>query len=199
MLIQVPMQVIWHNSTRPTRYTFEADQSPTPIVPYIAKNLMDIKRRSFLQGRSATAVIAPARPPWAATPDSVFAARCTRCGDCARDCPRKVLKIGDGGFPVIDFTEAGCSICGDCARVCTTGAIARAERQEPFSWRVKVSDTCLARQGVECRICGDACDAGALRFTPARGGISQMRIELESCTGCGECIATCPVQALAVE
>ncbi len=135
------------------------------------------------------------RPPWARRPDADFTERCTRCGDCVRACPRQVLKAGDGGFPVIDFAAAGCSLCGDCRRACPTGAISAAGG-EAFAWRVQVDESCLTRHGVECRVCGDACDAHALRFVPALGGIAQLRIELDACTGCGDCVATCPVTAI---
>ncbi len=159
---------------------------------------MDIKRRLFLRGRNPGQAQAASRPPWAVEPDALFTARCTRCGDCVRTCPRQVLKAGDGGFPTIDFAEAGCSLCGDCVQVCRTAALAPSEHPEPFAWRVRVNETCLTRHGVECRVCGDACDTRALRFVPARGGIAQMQIDLASCTGCGDCIATCPVKAISV-
>lgn len=159
---------------------------------------MDLNRRLFLRGRVLHEPQVAFRPPWSVVPDSLFATRCTRCADCVRACPRQVLKSGDGGFPTIDFTSAGCSLCGDCARACTTAAIAPDEKPEAFPWRVKISDACLTRHGVECRICGDACDAGALRFAPALGGIAQMRIQLESCTGCGDCVAICPVKAVSM-
>lgn len=159
---------------------------------------MDIKRRLFLRGRPMADASAVSRPPWSVVPDAEFIARCTRCGDCVRNCPRKVLKPGDGGFPVINFDQAGCSLCGECARVCKTTAIAPAEQSEPFHWRVKVSGTCLTRHGVECRVCGDSCDSRALRFVPAHGGIAQLQIDLDCCTGCGDCVGTCPVKAISL-
>lgn len=159
---------------------------------------MDIKKRNFLRGRLRAGTHAPARPPWAVAPESLFTERCTRCGDCVRACPRQVLKTGDGGFPIIDFALAGCSLCGDCVRACKTAALAPAEIPAPFPWRVKVSDACLTRHGVECRLCGDTCDTRALRFERAPGGIAQLHIELDLCTGCGDCIAICPVKALSV-
>lgn len=139
---------------------------------------------------------APPRPPWALRPDPAFTAACTRCGECVRVCPRGVLHAGDGGFPVIDFTQAGCSLCGDCAGACTPRAIDRAAVPEAFTRRVQVADSCLNRRGVECRVCGDACDARALRFVPTRGGIAQLQVQAQACTGCGDCLAPCPVQAL---
>jgi ferredoxin-type protein NapF len=158
--------------------------------------MIDPRRRIFLRG-GATPGHAVARPPWAAQPDETFTARCTRCGDCLRACPRGLLRAGDGGFPVIDFSRQGCSLCGDCSRACRPAAIGPAVGAG-FTWRVQVTDTCLARHGVECRLCGDACDARALRFVPARGGIAQLQVEVAACTGCGDCAAPCPVGAISL-
>lgn len=160
---------------------------------------MDPRRRSFLRGKlhdaAAETVAAAPRPPWSrAEPE--FVSRCTRCGDCVTGCPRAVLKAGDGGFPRIDFARAGCSLCGDCARTCATGAIDPTSASQAFAWRVQVADTCLSRRGVECRVCGEACDARALRFVPARGGIAQLQIDAAACTGCGDCVGVCPVSAI---
>lgn len=162
---------------------------------------MDPRRRSLLRGRlhdaAAEKVATPSRPPWS-RPDAEFIARCTRCNDCVAACPQSVLKRGDGGFPQIDFSRQGCSLCGDCARVCPTGAIDRQVMPAAFAWRIQVADTCLARRGVECRVCGDACDARALRFRPALGGIAQLQVDSAACTGCGECLPVCPVAALSL-
>lgn len=63
---------------------------------------------------------------------------------------------------------------------------------------VAISPACLARRGVECRVCGDACDSGALRFAPQRGGIAQPVLDLARCTRCGDCVGPCPVGAISV-
>lgn len=63
---------------------------------------------------------------------------------------------------------------------------------------VAVSGACLARHGVECRLCADVCDTRALRFFPAPGGIAQLRLEPQHCTQCGDCVAPCPVGAITV-
>lgn len=136
------------------------------------------------------------RPPWSLRPDSAFTEHCTRCGECVRACPRGVLSAGDGGFPKISFAAAGCSLCGDCATACPTHAIDRAASPIAFVWRVQIDARCLNRRGVECRVCGDACEARALRFVPARGGIAQLQVDTASCTGCGDCVAVCPVSAI---
>ena len=150
-----------------------------------------------MRDASAAEVTTPPRPPWS-RPEEAFIARCTRCDGCATSCPQGVLKRGDGGFPQIDFSRRGCTLCGDCGRACPTGAIDPTAVRVAFTWRIQVADTCLARRGVECRVCGDACDARALRFVPSPGGIAQLRIDADACTGCGECLGVCPVVALSL-
>jgi ferredoxin-type protein NapF len=161
---------------------------------------MDPRRRSFLRGRlgeaAAGRTTAPPRPPWALRPDETFTSASTRCGDCVRGCPRGVLHAGEGGYPEIRFDAAGCSLCGDCAMACRAGALDREVVTPPFTWRVAVETSCLNRRGIECRVCGDACETHALRFVPARGGIAQLQIDANACTGCGDCVSVCPVQAI---
>ena len=55
---------------------------------------------------------------------------------------------------------------------------------------------CLADRGVECRLCGEACDAGAIRFPPRLGGVAAPVIDHDRCTGCGDCLPLCPPSAL---
>ncbi len=163
---------------------------------------MDPRRRSFLRGKladvGAREVPPPPRPPWSLHPDAQFTSRCTRCGDCVRGCPRGVLHARGGGYPQIRFDAAGCSLCGECASACQSGAIDRATMAQAFEWRVDIGAACLNRRGVECRVCGDACEARALRFVPARGGIAQLRVDTEACTGCGECVSVCPVAVISL-
>ena len=158
---------------------------------------MDPTRRRFLQAR-----VAPAehvrRPPWSLRPDDAFTARCTRCGDCVRACPREIVRMSEGAFPTLDLRAHGCSLCGECSRACTTGAIAPVGSQRPFEWQAAVDNRCLALRGVECRLCGDGCEPRALRFVPVRGGVAQLKIDTAACSGCGECLSVCPTQALSL-
>jgi ferredoxin-type protein NapF len=57
---------------------------------------------------------------------------------------------------------------------------------------------CLAHDRVVCRSCGEACDAGAIRFRLAPGGVSTPQVLPDACNGCGDCVAACPVHAIAV-
>jgi len=62
--------------------------------------------------------------------------------------------------------------------------------------RAQIGPACLARRGIECRICGEACTAGAIRFSPQPGGAARPRIDAARCNGCGQCLPGCPVSAI---
>lgn len=62
----------------------------------------------------------------------------------------------------------------------------------------QVASACLALQLVECRLCGEGCEAGAIRFPPRLGGVAAPVVDAARCTGCGDCLPLCPTQALAL-
>ena len=141
----------------------------------------------------------PLRPPWA-VPATVFTVACDRCGDCARACPEKIIRVADGGFPVVDFAVGGCSFCGECLSACGGKAL-RGDLQNDRPWAVvaRIGSGCLAYRGVVCRSCGEACDEGAIRYRLRVGGAAEPTLIPDSCTGCGYCVMVCPVQALKTE
>ncbi len=162
---------------------------------------MDPRRRSFLRGQvgaaNGAAMRAPPRPPWAIA-EAAFAQACTRCGDCVKACPQQVLVVGDGGYPQISFEKRGCTFCGDCVRACATPALSRTMTETPWSLKATIGTACLAAQRVECRVCGERCEAQAIRFRPRLGGVAQPVLDANACTGCGDCVAPCPVGAITV-
>lgn len=61
----------------------------------------------------------------------------------------------------------------------------------------QIGAACVEPRGVVCRRCGEACDAGAIRYRPIRGG-AEVLLSIEACTGCGDCVPVCPVGAIAM-
>ncbi|MBF0674504.1 ferredoxin-type protein NapF [Pseudomonas sp.] len=153
---------------------------------------MDASRRRFF---SLGLSVPGNRPPWAAE-ENLFIARCNRCNLCVEACPQQVLRVGSGGFPSIVFDDAGCTLCGDCVKACQPRALECDEARQPFPWRARIGTDCLPQRGVECRICAESCETGAIRFRPRLGGIAQPELDIDLCNGCGECIAPCPVSCI---
>lgn len=153
-------------------------------------------RRGFLRGMRSSHASSALRPPWALA-EEAFVSLCTRCDDCITACPNDIVVRGDGGFPTIDFSRGECSFCAECVRHCRTGALRRADEADP-PWQLtaEIAGNCLAFVGVECRICGENCPLGVIRFRPRRGGVAVPELDAGACSGCGACFAPCPAQAI---
>ncbi len=157
--------------------------------------MVDLARRGFFRGRARPQV--QMRPPWA-LPEAGFIDACTRCDDCLKACPTGILLAGDGGFPTVDFQRGECTFCADCVAACQPKALLRVEEQAAWSGKAVIGDACLPKQGVECRVCGDFCEARAIRFIPRLGGSPLPELDPEKCTTCGACVAPCPTQAIRI-
>ncbi|PND37574.1 ferredoxin-type protein NapF [Paucibacter aquatile] len=154
---------------------------------------MDPGRRFLFRPSMARAAVQ--RPPGAVA-EPAFLASCTRCDACIKACPAGVIRRGDGGFPEMDFRSAGCDACGACIPACTVSAL-----RPPLlfrDWQAQIGAQCLAQQGVECRVCGEACDAAAIRFRPRLGGVAQPEVSPSACTACGACVGVCPSGAVSM-
>lgn len=162
---------------------------------------MDVDRRAFLRGgdRAQSTI----RPPYSLDEISFFDA-CTACSRCIDVCPTNLLVEGHLGRPEVDFSNSYCTFCGDCAAACKDGALvapAFPEQADPtLAWplKVQVQSGCLEAQGTTCRACDSSCEYGAMRFRPQKGGGSTLIIDQDKCTGCGECLSSCPVHALSI-
>lgn len=157
--------------------------------------MVDAARRGFLRGRPRPR--AELRPPWALA-ENDFIDRCTRCNDCLKACPQDILVSGDGGYPSIDFTRGECTFCADCLSACQPQALLRRDGEPPWPYKAAISADCLPAKGVECRVCGDFCDARAIVFTPRLGGCALPQIDRQLCTACGACLAPCPTSAISI-
>ncbi|MDD3674609.1 MAG: ferredoxin-type protein NapF [Thauera propionica] len=155
-------------------------------------------RRGFLRGR--VRAVAPAmRPPWARE-EHDFISSCTRCDICIDACPTAILVRADGGFPAVDFSLGECTFCGECVTRCAPRALLRrAEGEAPWALKASIGQACLAEAGVECRVCGESCPTGAIRFRPRIGGVALPQLDADTCTGCGACFASCPTRAIVVK
>jgi ferredoxin-type protein NapF len=60
-----------------------------------------------------------------------------------------------------------------------------------------IGEDCLALRGVACDLCRDSCEVSAIRFQPRLGAPAEPHIA-DDCTGCGDCVAVCPSQALSL-
>ncbi len=157
--------------------------------------MVDLARRGFFRGRPRPQV--QTRPPWALD-EAAFVDACTRCNACLEACPTRILVSGDGGYPTVDFRPGECTFCGDCVTACQPKALQRHPQAQPWLLKAVVGPACLVHQGVECRTCGDFCDARAIRFVPRIGGSPLPEIDTDACTGCGACLAPCPSAAISV-
>ena len=147
-----------------------------------------VNRRDFLRGRRAPRTVF--RPPWALD-EQRFIEQCSRCNACIERCPEGILLRGDGGFPEVVFRRGACTFCGDCVTACEPHALAD-NGQAPWLWTAVIGERCLAVRGITCRSCGDACEVEAIAFRPLLGGRSEIEVDNQACTGCGECIRVCP-------
>lgn len=150
----------------------------------------DPTRRALLFGTRSAAT--PIRPPWALA-EAGFLEACTACGACVEQCPEQVLSVGAGRHPVFDPHLGECTFCGACAQACPTRALDRAG--DAWTLRALAGDACLARLGVVCSSCRDACPEQAVRF-PLQARIPVPVVDADRCTGCGACVGVCPVDAM---
>lgn len=61
---------------------------------------------------------------------------------------------------------------------------------------VSSANACVERHGVVCRRCVEACEHSAIRIL-GRERLGAV-IDAAACTGCGDCIPVCPVEAIAL-
>lgn len=128
--------------------------------------------------------------------EDAFVSRCDRCGHCVDACDEHLIKAGSGGFPEIDFANAECTFCKACVDICPTQALNPDRPAAVWADSLVIDDSCLALRGVDCRVCGEQCEHGAIRFVPVLRAVARPHLETDACTGCGACIGPCPVSAL---
>lgn len=153
-----------------------------------------VSRRQFLRGAPGAGP-APIRPPWA-VPGSRFAEQCTACRACVDACPERILSVGAGDYPQVDFRRGECTFCAACVEACEPGALGYGE--VPWSNVAGIAATCLTYQGVVCRSCADQCEPAAIIMKLLAGGVALPELHRDACTGCGACVRVCPVSAITI-
>jgi len=158
------------------------------------------------------------RPPGALN-ETEFLAACIRCGKCIQKCPYKSLKTGtisDGiaiGTPYFDLRETPCYLCEDmpCIKSCPTDALNHElpNIYESHIGKAVITDreNCLSLNGLRCEICYRVCPlidkAIVLRKTEhpitRKHTIFEPVVNAESCTGCGICEHSCPLDISAID
>ncbi len=165
------------------------------VSPDIGIDRVQFLRGAFRGGASAI------RPPWALV-ESRFVDACTRCDDCVAACSQEIISSGRSGFPEISFADAECTFCQDCVQACPTHALALLDadgrERAPWDIRAVVSTSCISMSGIACRVCGEHCVVDAIKFKLAVGGVAEPIVDAGRCTGCGACVAPCPVSAIEV-
>jgi ferredoxin-type protein NapF len=75
-----------------------------------------------------------------------------------------------------------------------TGGPSSADPSRPRT--AVIAAACLALNRVVCRTCGESCAPGAIAFRIEAGGVSAPQVDRAACTGCGDCVPACPVDAI---
>lgn len=163
---------------------------------------VSLARRALFSGKFTAPLAQPMRPPWALI-ETAFLDTCSRCDACEAACDEGIISRGDGGYPQINFASGSCTFCGDCEAACEDKALLApapntVPNAAPWDLGARIGDGCLSANGVTCRVCGDRCDARAIRFQLAVGGVANPILDKVACTGCGACAHSCPAGVITI-
>lgn len=72
---------------------------------------------------------------------------CNKCGNCAAECPRRVITLPVEGFPqVVAVAEVACNGCGHCVAVCPSGSLSHRDSPLEISPKIKKGLTVTPQQ-----------------------------------------------------
>jgi len=144
------------------------------------------------------------RPP-GAVDEERFTELCTRCGNCLRACPAKIIRpaTAENGIsglltPELDFNNDYCrEDCVRCTKVCPSGAIGPVSREEKATVSIGLPqvdmDLCLLGDDRDCFLCRSMCPYEAITLEFCEQEYTLMpRIDTAKCPGCGACQVACP-------
>lgn len=164
----------------------------------------EMSRRELFQGfgkkTKPEVTYKPEILPWMF--DRSILENCTGCGDCVAACPENIIQINANNRATVDFQKGECIFCSECAKACSEDVFLPFERRKetpPWQAQIEIAKTCLAFEGIVCQICRDQCLEKVISFPPVMGATARPELDLESCTGCGACVATCPTEAITIQ
>jgi len=143
-------------------------------------------------------------PPGATEP-ALYNVLCSRCGNCIKACPTKIL-LPDSDFsnplswmtPAVSFKSGYClETCNLCGKVCPTGAITLFSTEAKRSLfmgtaHIRTAD-CYLSNNRECIKCREACKYNAVAFLQESNIFNMLpAIDPQKCVGCGACEVVCP-------
>ena len=155
--------------------------------------------------QSVEQVYLPLRPPWSLE-DSDFIEQCIRCNHCVEVCEEKVIKIADGGYPELDFSQGECTFCEACVNACEeqyrqtliqgkavakSPALVKHEDLSAFYFDLRIDESCLSKQNIARQSCQEVCESDSIRMKWLTS-IPVPELSLDDCTGCGACVSVCP-------
>jgi ferredoxin-type protein NapF len=70
---------------------------------------------------------------------------------------------------------------------------------EPWPLKAIINRFCVNHDGGVCRICADDCEHFAISFQVRDSASAFPEIDLDKCTGCGQCYRSCPKRAIRVQ
>ena len=169
---------------------------------------MDGGRRAFLRGSLLTregraeevARQQPLGPPPPWHQGLPLADHCLDCPHpCIDACEPGIISLHpadheQAGLPYLDFSTSGCTYCQACVAACPI-EIDTAAASRPVIGTAQLNrNTCIAWDDVICMSCFGRCDYQAISTEYQR----RARVDTGRCTGCGMCVAVCPVNALRI-
>ena len=119
---------------------------------------------------------------------------CLGYGDCVNTCPTNAIRVEDG---VARVDPRKCIGCGICTRTCPHGlfhlindtsrvVVECSSHDTGAVTRKKCTNGCIA-----CRKCEKTCPHDAIHVID-----NLAVIDYSKCTGCGACVAVCPVHCI---
>ena len=111
----------------------------------------------------------------------------------AQACESGIIRIAAGEAPQLDFLQGECTFCAACADVCPQ-PLFQPRDTEPLAG-ASASTAAVSLFLALTVAAAESCEQQAIRFRLMPNGIGQPEILPQHCTGCGACIAPCPVSA----